>query len=946
MSATTARDNSGALHPMSTETTPSPSNTQRPTAKPRVRGLYQTMETEQLNEAIESSVFEGGESGRPLMSVHTPSGRKTAIVLGDTSALTKGPTSFMPEARGLSEFTNVWSEPTTEKLPSASSTTPIEYQPTLSERIMYIFGMYFSFYTHVVVRLMSKPALYQSQRVWVAYVPDDATASFNSAGFEWNPSEQNEIYVVLPWKDFQHMRPTDFSLSSAVGKLALIPVTPLVTAEGLSTQLEVTFMTCPQGLRLFNPRPVSTTKYIVAQEQVDTYSENFVSKVKEQSDLVTDSTEDYTFKRDTSGQWFCRLVWTLGMLRIMGTGIAPTKKEAKQLAAKHAWWDYLDIDPIARVWNKAQPLAASIEKYMTTPITEYCCPLQCFALPKCHFDGKCAKCGSYNICYCPCLTYTRKTIEATEQIFEYEYEEPNAQAFADVGSTGDHSERQDHHWQRLETKVVQAGSNELKFSVNFKTLGVTTATLEAMRHAFVSGFPNLKITSTTNPTSTATWRITATNATTAGTMQLPGHEWDMKTGEHVFRPYWTNNTSVVDSDDLNVDVTLKRLVTSHGSDYAITLWMNTADMTYHHMKDREIETYIVAEEQATLYEEEPSEPSSSDINQVTPSAPETNQAESVGPVESEVDWKLATTFKVDPNETGIVDIPVEPSLFGKYNWFNARRYYKWKGTPRVKVMTTSASTTNAQLAVVHADTNSVDGDDPTLPPLMFPCAKASVNEASVEMDLMWRKSTPTLPVRANSSQTLGILKLCFIQGTQQLVAGANNDIQVSIFTDVSNVEYSHPTNKVAEAWTPPTIAKRKRTVAPSTKLMPEIEVVEMTASAEGEVFIDMLYGQILGLDGEHTNDINFFDATGIKGYLTHTEKGVELFENFDSGTGSVRRINGFKPESKINIHKLVNYVEGPDSIAIKFPNLSVIPTEAHSLGTRYYLAAKGATLLS
>ncbi|APG78599.1 hypothetical protein 2 [Beihai picorna-like virus 116] len=851
MSATTAVDYSGALHPMSTETTPTPTNVQTQKKLPKADCLVTPIESDQLNEALEVNVENGGQSGRPLMTVHTPSGVKTAIVLGDAESITTGPDGFVPEAKGFSEMTNVWSEPTRISMPNTAGNDGEEVIPAFSDRVKYLMNMYFMYFTHVVVRLVAKPPLFQSQRYWVAYVPDANKGSYDSAGFDWNPSEQNEIYVVLPWKSFFHMQSVSTALSEVVGKISIIPTTPLVTEEGLASALVVTTMCCPLGLRLFSPKSVTVSR-VDAREEMLTAEDNYVVNVKETSDIVPNSSFDYTFRRYGDDSWICYLTWCLGLQRYYGTGIGNTKKAAKHQAAKAGWFEYLHKDPLGCIRKSLTPLCTSLEDIARS--RAYCCDQQCFKLPLCAVDGiACRICMRYNYCYCACESEksrmssvmqaieakrentviqrrkTRTAIKAKEEIFEYEYTTPNAQAAKDVGASGDVSERQNSHWQRLSTQIVKAEDSALTFSVDFKGL-INASTLEAQRHLLVSGLPDLKLTATTNPTVTCDWRITCGTKTISGdTMQWPGHEWDIKTGEKVFKPYWLFSTSALNTDDLSFKITLKKIAGSQGSTtYPITLWMNTADMTYHHMKDREAEKYIVAEEQALTCDDEP-ESLSSDVNQTTSSTASENQAETVGPVKSELDWKLATTFKVDPEKVGIVDIPVTSSLFGKYNWFNARRYYKWKGTPRIKVMTTSASTTNAQVAILHADKASADGDDPAVLPLMFPCAKASVNEAAVEMDLKWRKAQPTLPVIFADGDELGYLKLCFIQGTQGLIANASNDVQVSIFTDVSNIEYSHPVNTVSAAWKKPVVSLRLRETAKVKTISgPKIAVARWT----------------------------------------------------------------------------------------------------------------------
>jgi hypothetical protein len=847
----------------------------------------------------------------------------------------------------------------------------------LSVRTTYLMNMFKYYRTNLVIRLVAKPPLFQSQRFWVSFTPNPASIVANRLGFDWNPSEENEVFILIPWTSTEHMLPIAGASLADFGEISVSEVSNLVTEEGLPAPLDISMYVCPCNMELFVPLPIienlspslakliSPIQTFAADESHTLLASHKISvnlgsitggvgQVTLDNNLfiVTGATSASTVVTDLEANTNYTLHSVNGLdLTIQGFSLEPLATLTWDVSEAQEEMDTDQNDGRIQSWmaysssyennphayrDEASFTGWSLDSYnldrgdlvlnseiynefRTSPNDHHLLPrlmafrmyfnsehmsYNKFVLPILgskfivrlkgfvrtqnvilsaplisHFrddennDHSVYRCGrgalyvgyidtGSEIRYIEPSTIdmlsprdhdlmksmllpidvsqAKLSLEGTEQMFEYTYNELSKQHVADYGKMTDHSLREDKHWQHLGTTYIASGDSSTSFSWSPV---LSTATKELFRHMLVANTPLFKLTSTSNPSTNVMLRITELTDTDASSdaqiLQLPGQEWDIKSGPLIFKPYWVEPTAGVFAEDLKFDFQISRIAGTIGTSFSIEWWLNTSTLEYHHMQDPDLKSVVVFDadgftqccgatkcicnrlkskkylgynleisESETVPEVLPVAEALSgvaDVNQTTPATSDPGAADA-GMVNSEARWNFTASITVDPVLTSMVRIPINNLIFGKYAATNASRYYKWKGTPRVKLMTTAASTTNAHIFVVHDNVTINQGATFLVKDFirMFPTAIKTVNDDAIELDLMWRRLAPVAPIRGGGSADpdLGFLDICIPEFTQPLISGAINLIQISIYCDVSDVQFEHPIGYSSDAtWT-------------------------------------------------------------------------------------------------------------------------------------------------
>lgn len=216
--------------------------------------LFHTSEGRQSEQGIDPTAFP--ELNLPIRTVKTPSGLKEVIAIMDTTSMTPRPseTDFLP-GYDLPEIGNVWS--------GRQETVAGEglFTPTFSARTTEQMKFCNLFHSGCLVRLVCKTPLTTAISFWVHRTSRaNSIDSFRSEpGFAWQPSKQNEIFVLMPWAASDVTLPYNSSLDNAFLNLGIRPLSDLVREEGTATTLDVSVYFSPYQMRLYVPRPVALT---------------------------------------------------------------------------------------------------------------------------------------------------------------------------------------------------------------------------------------------------------------------------------------------------------------------------------------------------------------------------------------------------------------------------------------------------------------------------------------------------------------------------------------------------------------------------------------------------------------------------------------------------------------------------------------------------------------
>eukprot|EP01084_Bolivina_argentea_P142050 249571_1 len=203
--------------------------------------------TAESDEGLVAVVSEPGAScGLKIGDVETPNGKELSVILTETGTIPAPNHSFMNNvplaATGL-----CWSD--TQLTTVGTSQV---YTPLFNDRTMYLMDLYKYYFCNAVFRIVCKIPLLTGQKFWVQSLPDSELADgISSVGFEWAPSETNEIFVTIPWINVNRTLASGTPFSDAVGLLSLTPITEMIGESPLP--LDISVFVAPHAMRLFNP---------------------------------------------------------------------------------------------------------------------------------------------------------------------------------------------------------------------------------------------------------------------------------------------------------------------------------------------------------------------------------------------------------------------------------------------------------------------------------------------------------------------------------------------------------------------------------------------------------------------------------------------------------------------------------------------------------------------
>jgi len=251
--------NSGTKYHNQTDTLVNelPSNTSRTLSHSQ---LIHTTESAISNQAIDVSLPPGAIDARFVRTLMTPSGMKPVIILTDEDIDLDVQHDYVPGVC-LPEQGHVWSD----RFESASEGG----EPAISESVAFsqrtgYYMLPFKYYnSHVLVRLICKPAFSQAQSYWVSRSFDALAFGnnrhINEIGFNWLPSLANEIFVLMPWSDPNYIVETDADPAETFGYLNVRNLTNLVTSTGNDVPLSISYYFAPYKMYTYVPQPVTTT---------------------------------------------------------------------------------------------------------------------------------------------------------------------------------------------------------------------------------------------------------------------------------------------------------------------------------------------------------------------------------------------------------------------------------------------------------------------------------------------------------------------------------------------------------------------------------------------------------------------------------------------------------------------------------------------------------------
>jgi len=384
------------------------------------------------------------------------------------------------------------------------------------------------------------------------------------------------------------------------------------------------------------------------------------------------------------------------------------------------------------------------------------------------------------------------------------YDPKNKVAEQEYGKIKNHTSRLDTHWSPVGTQVLASRTSQLIF--NTKDANKYTYN-DLERHLIFSKYPVIQVRVTSTPSSNATLRITQLPVPLTSPipineiLQLPGHEFDLKSGDCKLQPYWNHETAGLFTDSGLPEVAFQVDVIGGviGTEPVyISMFVNSSPIEYFHLRAKPDTVTTGADYQYQIGE--PMEVDEQGKDQMSSSSDpqiETNIARMnidsshAAATSSERRWQFVDSLAIAPT-TGLVSIKLTKAILGKHFLRHVQRYHYIRGTPRVRITFTNAKLTNANVHIVH-NTYSPGTALTVKPHDWLTDAAYSLTGAagpSVEIDLKWRVLEAYMAI---DDFDMGYLHIVIPQSS-----AADSTVQVgqnlicTIQVDTSNMELRVP----------------------------------------------------------------------------------------------------------------------------------------------------------
>lgn len=843
--------------------------------------LFQTKESSQSEQALDVTAFP--ELNLPIRKIMTPSGMRDVICFMDTTNMEIRPSEFdYAPHYDLPEIGHVWGTR------SVTSAGVGDFTPLWSARTLEQMKFCSFFHGACLVRLICKPPLVTSQTFWVfRSAKDDTSVLFrNEIGFAWRPSVQNEVFCLMPWASINNTLAYNIDLRSAFLRLGIRPLSSLVSEPGTASTLDVNVYFAPYQVRLFVPRPVtSTVNSPITTQLLDPYPSGIppddtelpvtIGMLTTDSTIVvlntllnsfTDTNNSYRIETtingadsstfdlndntdDNSGRFNTNaLTLPPGTYPIQMTRTGPGRFELiiepnglQYLIASRGpaivtitpmttqatkpviptpkkinleGWNYkIFIDP--RINDPTSQLSNGLnlskQKFRFESEVVSQSPSEVRAILYVNdvrvgdfisdtFKRAKSKLSELVI---PNCNYTLEPVLGKQQIFEYEYNTRSQSACKYYGYMGDHSIREDTHWQQEQSVVVTEATKNQIFTFNFSLLPTSgstqTALREVSRHLLKTRLPNVKIQCVKTPFTNGLVRIVKgplpAGATVDDVMQLPGHEWDLS-GEYRVEPYWDrNNPSSTDiSFTLNL-IVLSATISDVG--FELISFYNTGNLEYFHMRDYDLPVEIFQQQSSGMM-------MTLDMSN-THRVDNVSRHENTGMMADQIikphdasETKMGSvmryvgTFSVPLDAPRFMYFPINHTLFSKVIVNTAKKYVRWRGNPKFHINFTTNVTQATPAFVSQVDREfAFDSNDKEAALFMFPNSRSLVRNDTTEFICRWRvpSGSPWQNVVYDQTPQLGWLCFTFPFASQTLAA-LDAFAKVTIYCDTADFEYS------------------------------------------------------------------------------------------------------------------------------------------------------------
>lgn len=817
--------------------------------------VFDHVQTDSSEQAIDFLVQDvGSNCNRTVSKLRTPSGIQDCIHMTNEGSLNSMRHDYLASTQ-LPEIGHVWGTSSFSKR---------------TKHLMELFQYYSTLY---LFKIIAKPSLFAAQRVWVGL--GDA-ADQTDVGFEWNPSEQNEVYCVAPWVQPEFVAETANS-DQHIPILTVTDLTDPIYADGVSTTIDYNIYVAPLNMTLYNPVVTPTAAppatedtlvvtpvpafaldseltnpgFVALPRNVDVinYGTNGSITIQPDNVKLLDVTTSYTtnvvasnFASSVTYDNIIPDMWEIVRLKDYDGPLAVTTSvignangvnditvdvPANSIVTADAS-NIVSVDPvlISNLKNDTLSIAdGCIFPNATTMVIRTSATATIYA----HTISRGTQYSNFGF---------------DEQISEYKYN-PDFKVDARVyGKTGNHTSRCDTHWDAQQSIYFNT-TDDVKYITNSRK---GTAHLDADRHFFLSKHPIMKLTSTSVPSANVKFRVTqippGTIPTLEEALELPGVEWDPKTGPLTMQPYWRSKHPVRTTAGLSDFLFEIRVLggTISTEPVAVTAFANYTCVDYHYpflnaasvvrrpQFDEQMETVTSDSNTEQEADSATSESINGNVKISTPTeVVEEDSLRQYAPGNIGQTWRNVAKFQITSSQTAVA-IPINNRTLGAPAFQESQRYAFWRGNPRFKFV---ASVPRNYNGLFYTTQMPASMDIETLKASQIvqdrEVSTFTAIDGSIEVESQWGTVMPRLrtllDVNDNENTqdtTLGYLVIYADQLSNNVTAN------ISLFVDSSDVEFLSEVGRITDAvWSPPAII-----IPPAFKNETWLDYVDMESAME------------------------------------------------------------------------------------------------------------------
>jgi len=235
-------------------------------------------------------------------------------------------------------------------------------------------------------------------------------------------------------------------------------------------------------------------------------------------------------------------------------------------------------------------------------------------------------------------------------------------------------------------------------------------------------------------------------------------------------------TAVDDTDPWEIYLQVDIIAGTVGTTFEVAAWYNTTPVDYHHFIGYGTQT-------PALFERQSGEES---ITKTTEIVEDMEHDAEVSQTEER--WNFLATLTLGAVSTGelctVAGVKINSAILGPWSYLHAKRYARWRGSPKIKAVITNDMRVNGAIHVCQSNVAPATTSKPTDYVTFNSHAVSGAQGTALEFPIQWRRLLPWISMEGTDDIGYLIFALPIYTTTQQ------GKFNITLYVDVSDVSYS------------------------------------------------------------------------------------------------------------------------------------------------------------